>query len=70
MANGCISRFMAALLQVGSFHLFSYRKPCETEGCEEETNATIWNGERWRHTCEEHQSGFQDELRRKGLRDQ
>jgi hypothetical protein len=59
---------MAEATPIGSLHLWSDRKPCEAEGCEEETNATIWDGERWRRFCEEHQPVFQNELRRKGLR--
>ena len=60
--------FMAEETPIGSLHLWSDRQPCEVEGCEEETNETIWDGERWHRICDEHQSAFQNELRWKELR--
>jgi hypothetical protein len=58
---------MAEETPIGSLHLFGDKEPCEREGCERETSEAIWDGERWHRICDEHQAGFQNELRRKGL---
>ena len=61
-------RLMGEETPIGSLFLFGDKEPCETEGCQEETNEAIWDGERWHRICEEHQSAFQNELRWKGLK--
>ena len=59
---------MAHEYRNGDLHLFGSKQPCETADCEEETNAAIWIVNRWRWTCEEHQSEVQNDLRQKGMR--
>lgn len=59
---------MANERQPGNVFMFGEKRPCETEGCENETNSGIWDGDRWCYICESHQSAFQNELREKGLR--